>query len=281
MQMPDVIVDYDMSRRTFSIVHQEDVLGVSAATGSSSQTFDREVDELPEASEDKEKDIQNCEVCPWKDFSDAYLCETKEVLSHDGVVVPLTILYSKKSHLKDQSPGILLGYGAYGETLDKSWCSDRLSLLDRGWVVAFADVRSVISRMLLLFHFAFLATTKTETESKIGWGFKSGIKFIALLGDVRNSEIPSILLGHQSLLSANERNSEEKTSSLFARYDLNAGRNPGECRIVVIDRQCITFLLDLKGTFRTGRRPETMGYCLGNENPTANSCEDFREFCHS
>ncbi|KAI8539336.1 hypothetical protein RHMOL_Rhmol09G0174400 [Rhododendron molle] len=139
--MPDVIVDYDMSRRTFSIVHQEDVLGVSAATGSSSQTFDREVDELPEVSEDKEKDIQNCEVCPWKDFSDAYLCETKEVLSHDGVVVPLTILYSKKSHLKDQSPGILLGYGAYGEALDKSWCSDRLSLLDRGWVVAFADVR--------------------------------------------------------------------------------------------------------------------------------------------
>ncbi|XP_058183759.1 uncharacterized protein LOC131301459 [Rhododendron vialii] len=139
--MPDVIVDYDMSRRTFSIVHQEDVLGVSAAIGSFSQTFDREVDELPEASEDKEKDTQNCEVCLWKDFSDAYLCETKEVLSHDGVVVPLTILYSKKSHLKDQSPGILLGYGAYGEALDKSWCSDRLSLLDRGWVVAFADVR--------------------------------------------------------------------------------------------------------------------------------------------
>ncbi|KAF7132771.1 hypothetical protein RHSIM_Rhsim09G0121600 [Rhododendron simsii] len=140
-KMPDVIVDYDMSRRTFSIVHQEDVLGVSAAIGSSSQIFDREVDELPEASEDKEKDIQTCEVCPWKDFFDAYLCETKEVLSHDGVVVPLTILYSKKSHLKDQSPGILLGYGAYGEALDKSWCSDRLSLLDRGWVVAFADVR--------------------------------------------------------------------------------------------------------------------------------------------
>lgn len=166
MQMPDVIVDYDMSRRTFSIVHQEDVLGVSAATGSSSQTFDREVDELPEASEDKEKDIQNCEVCPWKDFSDAYLCETKEVLSHDGVVVPLTILYSKKSHLKDQSPGILLGYGAYGEALDKSWCSDRLSLLDRGWVVAFADVRSVISRMYFFFVLLFWQEQKLRLNLK-------------------------------------------------------------------------------------------------------------------
>ncbi|KAK9266772.1 hypothetical protein L1049_012660 [Liquidambar formosana] len=37
--------------------------------------------------------------------------------------------------------GLLHGYGAYGEALDKSWCADRLSLLDRGWVVAYADVR--------------------------------------------------------------------------------------------------------------------------------------------
>ncbi|KAI9105053.1 hypothetical protein K1719_022769 [Acacia pycnantha] len=29
----------------------------------------------------------------------------------------------------------------YGEVLDKSWCVNRLSLLDQGWVVAFADVR--------------------------------------------------------------------------------------------------------------------------------------------
>lgn len=86
-----------------------------------------------------------------------------------------------------------------------------------------------------------------------------------MLGDVRNSEIPPILLGHQSLLSANERNSEEKTSSLFARSDQNAGHNPGKCRIVVIDRQCITFLLNLNGAFRTGRRPETMVIARGME----------------
>ncbi|GMP93704.1 hypothetical protein CsSME_00043425 [Camellia sinensis var. sinensis] len=141
--MPDVIVDYDMSRRTFSIVQQEEVLGVSATTttGSFSQTSDREVNEHLDTSKDKEKFIQNTEMWTCKDFSDAYLCERKEVLSHDGVSVPLTILYSKNTHQTDQSPGLLLGYGAYGEVLDKSWCADRLSLLDRGWVVAFADVR--------------------------------------------------------------------------------------------------------------------------------------------
>lgn len=141
--MPDVIVDYDMSRRTFSIVQQEEVLGVSATTtaGSFSQISDTEVNEHLDTSKDKEKFIQNNEVWTCKDFSDAYLCERKEVLSHDGVSVPLTILYSKNIHQTDQSPGLLLGYGAYGEVLDKSWCADRLSLLDRGWVVAFADVR--------------------------------------------------------------------------------------------------------------------------------------------
>ncbi|WCJ26328.1 Prolyl oligopeptidase family protein [Euphorbia peplus] len=77
----------------------------------------------------------------WKDFSNAYYCERKEEVSHGGVRIPLTILYSQKSWLRELSPGLLQGYGAYGEVLDKSWSADRVSLLDRGWVLAFADVR--------------------------------------------------------------------------------------------------------------------------------------------
>ncbi|PSR88196.1 Protease [Actinidia chinensis var. chinensis] len=139
--MADVIVDYDMSSLTFSIVHKEEVLGVSATSGSFSQTSETEVNEFLDTSKDNQKRVRNDEVWTWKDFSDAYLCERKEVISCDGVGVPLTIVYSRTTHKKDQSPGLLLGYGAYGEVLDKSWSSDRLSLLDRGWVVAFADVR--------------------------------------------------------------------------------------------------------------------------------------------
>ncbi|XP_024988576.1 uncharacterized protein LOC112523280 [Cynara cardunculus var. scolymus] len=114
--MPDLIVDYDMSRRSFSIVHQEEVLGISSQA-------------------------RNNEAHEWMNISDAYFCERKEVLSEDGTIVPLTILYSHKAHKMGQSPGILHGYGSYGEALDKNWCAERLSLLDRGWVVAFADVR--------------------------------------------------------------------------------------------------------------------------------------------
>lgn len=136
--MPDMIVDYDMSRQTYSIVQQEEVIGVSV---NRTCLAAYELDTI--RSQNEEENIQNFESQRWKEFSSAYCCERKEVLSYDGVRIPLTILYSQKSWQKGQSPGVLHGYGAYGEILEKSWCADRLSLLDRGWVVAFADVRLV------------------------------------------------------------------------------------------------------------------------------------------
>ncbi|OMO72167.1 hypothetical protein COLO4_27799 [Corchorus olitorius] len=137
--MPDLIVDYDMSRRIFSIVQQEEVLGISSNAPSCSSRSD--LDSQQQLDSEKDENNQNVELQRWKVFTDTYSCEREEVISHDGIRVPLTILYSQKAWRKGQSPGILLGYGAYGEVLDKSWCGDRLSLLDRGWVVAFADVR--------------------------------------------------------------------------------------------------------------------------------------------
>ncbi|KAJ4838503.1 hypothetical protein Tsubulata_030463, partial [Turnera subulata] len=136
--MPDVIVDYDMSKRTFSIVKQEEVKDLSDNHELYSPPC-KEYTCEQHGVEDKIKENNNFWGC--KDFSDAYCCEKKEVMSHDGVRVPLTILYSKNAWKRGKSPGLLEGYGAYGEVLDKSWCSDRLSLLDRGWVIGFADVR--------------------------------------------------------------------------------------------------------------------------------------------
>ncbi|KAK8604288.1 hypothetical protein V6N13_099235 [Hibiscus sabdariffa] len=137
--IPDMIVDYDMARRTFSIVQQEEVLGAPGNARLYSSGY--ELDALQHRGIEKVEKDQNVELRRWKDFSDTYCCERKEVISRDGVRVPLTILYSQKAWKSGQSPGILHGYGAYGEVLDKSWRVDRLSLLDRGWVMAFADVR--------------------------------------------------------------------------------------------------------------------------------------------
>nr|GMC86502.1 Oligopeptidase B, putative [Ipomoea batatas] len=126
--MPDVIVDYDMSRKSSNVVMQEELTNISSRNDN--------------GLEDRQGcEIQKTEGHIWRDVSGIYACESKEVISHDGVRIPLTILYSRKAHQKGQSPALLHAYGAYGEILDKSWCGNRLSLLDRGWAIAFADVR--------------------------------------------------------------------------------------------------------------------------------------------
>ncbi|XP_077237637.1 prolyl oligopeptidase family protein [Tasmannia lanceolata] len=139
--MPDMIVDYDISNQQFTIVKQEEVIGLTSNIKSSTFTCNAET-YLSDLQTDNDKHLQNMkELKTWNDLCEAFSCERREVLSHDGVRVPLTILYSQKAQRNGQSPGLLHGYGAYGEVLDKSWDSDRLSLLNRGWVIAYADVR--------------------------------------------------------------------------------------------------------------------------------------------
>uniref|UniRef100_A0A0E0ET50 Prolyl endopeptidase n=1 Tax=Oryza meridionalis TaxID=40149 RepID=A0A0E0ET50_9ORYZ len=131
--LPDLTVDYNMRMRTFAILHQEEVTGLSTnlfTVGLQSNITG--IQQNLQLIEDSQS---------WSDLSKLFSCERVQVISHDGVSVPLVILYSREAHRRGESPGVLYGYGAYGEDLDKSWCSDRLSLLARGWVVAFADVR--------------------------------------------------------------------------------------------------------------------------------------------
>ena len=150
--MPDLVVDYDMSKLTYSIVHQEEV-NCDYVGWSCIPTFELTKSTIQEACSDKKECARSFNSQRWKDFSQIYCCQREEVISHDGVMVPLTIVYSRESWKKGQSPGLLVGYGAYGEDLDKSWCSERLSLLERGWVVAFADVRLVAWHLFLQFSF--------------------------------------------------------------------------------------------------------------------------------
>ncbi|KAL6655388.1 hypothetical protein ACP70R_006214 [Stipagrostis hirtigluma subsp. patula] len=131
--IPDLTVDYDMRKKTFTILHQEELTSLSASLGTVG--FQPNVSSI-------QQNLQRVENSQsWSDLSNLYSCKRVEVISHDGVSVPLLILYSREAHRHGESPGILYGYGAYGEDLDKSWCSERLSLLARGWVLAFADVR--------------------------------------------------------------------------------------------------------------------------------------------
>ena len=46
----------------------------------------------------------------------------------------------RTSYATDRRP-LLYGYGAYGLSIDPAFASDRLSLLDRGFVYAIAHIR--------------------------------------------------------------------------------------------------------------------------------------------
>ena len=61
--------------------------------------------------------------------------------ARDGTQVPISIVHRRDLDRSRPQPLLLYGYGAYGYSLDPSFSSARLSLLDRGVVFAIAHVR--------------------------------------------------------------------------------------------------------------------------------------------
>lgn len=63
------------------------------------------------------------------------------IKARDGVLVPVSLVYRKDLFNQGQNPLLIYGYGAYGHSIDPSFGSSRLSLLDRGFVYAIAHIR--------------------------------------------------------------------------------------------------------------------------------------------
>jgi len=59
----------------------------------------------------------------------------------DGTMVPLSLVYRKGMVKDGNNPLLLHGYGSYGISQEPTFSSNRLSLLDRGFVYAMAHVR--------------------------------------------------------------------------------------------------------------------------------------------
>ncbi|HEY4361863.1 MAG TPA: S9 family peptidase [Bryobacteraceae bacterium] len=63
------------------------------------------------------------------------------VTASDGKQVPVSLVYKKDLKLDGQAPMLLYGYGSYGISIEPSFRSDRLSLIDRGIIYAIAHIR--------------------------------------------------------------------------------------------------------------------------------------------
>jgi oligopeptidase B len=70
-----------------------------------------------------------------------YKSERIYATAADGTQIPISLVYKKEFFGQRPCPLFLYGYGAYGHTVDPSFSSARLSLLDRGMVFAIAHVR--------------------------------------------------------------------------------------------------------------------------------------------
>lgn len=69
--------------------------------------------------------------------------ETKRLwaTARDGIKIPISIVRKKTTAISNQTPLLLYGYGSYGYSIEPTFSSLRLSLLDRGFIYAIAHVR--------------------------------------------------------------------------------------------------------------------------------------------
>ncbi len=74
--------------------------------------------------------------------SSRYGSERVWVTAADGVKIPVSVVYRKEMFRRDgSSPLYVYGYGSYGYPLPVGFSTTRLSLLDRGIVMAYAHIR--------------------------------------------------------------------------------------------------------------------------------------------
>jgi len=70
-----------------------------------------------------------------------YASERVHTKAADGVEVPVSLVYRKDQREPGKNPLYVYGYGSYGYSLPLGFSSNRLSLLDRGVVMAYAHIR--------------------------------------------------------------------------------------------------------------------------------------------
>jgi len=100
---PDTVFDYDLRARTRTVRKKEEVLGGYDET--------------------------------------AYAIERLEATARDGTRVPISLVYRTPFARDGSRPLLLYAYGSYGYTMEPTFSSVRVSLLDRGVAFAIAHVR--------------------------------------------------------------------------------------------------------------------------------------------
>ena len=90
----------------------------------------------------KDKEIKKeQEVLGGKFNKENYRSERVWATARDGVKVPISLVYHKDTKLGNNTPLLQYAYGSYGHSIDPSFSTARLSLLDRGFIFAISHIR--------------------------------------------------------------------------------------------------------------------------------------------
>jgi oligopeptidase B len=84
--------------------------------------------------------VKQVEVLGGYNASD-YVTERVYATATDGTKIPISLVYKKGFKKDGNSPLLLYAYGSYGSSMDASFSSNRLSLLNRGFAFAIAHIR--------------------------------------------------------------------------------------------------------------------------------------------
>ena len=72
---------------------------------------------------------------------DDYVVERLNAPASDGAMVPVTVLRRKSTPVDGSAPVLLYGYGSYGIPMGATFNTNRLSLVNRGFIYAIAHIR--------------------------------------------------------------------------------------------------------------------------------------------
>ena len=89
----------------------------------------------------EKKVLKEQEVLGGKFDKNNYVEERIWATAEDGTKLPISMVYRKGMKKDGNNPFLLYAYGSYGSTIDPTFSSTRLSLLDRGFIFAIAHVR--------------------------------------------------------------------------------------------------------------------------------------------
>ncbi|HSD08088.1 S9 family peptidase [Flavobacterium sp.] len=104
MRTPSSVIDFNMKTKTKEIKKEQQVLGGK---------FDKE----------------------------NYIEERVWATAEDGVKIPISMVYRKGLKKDGKNPLLQYAYGSYGHSMDATFSSTVLSLLDRGFIFAIAHIR--------------------------------------------------------------------------------------------------------------------------------------------